>query len=102
MVIHDAIHIACQAPLFQLCPDGVANARHGILILRPSPHGGEEEVDMIDLGNLVQEGWDVGEEALEVVRDEDVEVDAVSAAGEEGFAVFASGISLARGSRGIA
>ena len=84
------VHIACQAPLFQLCPDGVANTCHSILILRPSPHGGEEEVDMVDLGDLVQEGWDVGEEALEVVRDEDVEVNAVSAAGEEGFAVFAS------------
>ena len=45
---------------------------------------------MVDLGDLVQEGWDVGEEALEVVCDEDVEVDAVPAAGKEGFAVFAS------------
>ena len=86
----DAIHIACKTPLFQLDPHSVANARHCVLILRPSPDGGEEEVDMVDLRDLVQEGWDVGEETLEIVRDEDVEVDAVSAAGEEGLAVFAS------------
>ena len=84
------VHIACQTTFLQLCPYGVANARHGILILRPSPDGGQEEIDVVDLGDLVQEGWDVGEEALEVVCDEDVEVDAVPAAGKEGFAVFAS------------